>query len=274
MWSFASLPSATTLNIITVNSKTPQMDVYVPSGTGPFPLIVTIHGGGWAGGARSDILVELPFLFSKNYVIANIDYRLFSGSTDIYPAAVQDTRCAIRQLVANAATYKINTGRIVLLGYSAGAHLASLAGVASSANSSLDHGNCAYNATNYTIKSVVSLFGPNDLRYPSDYSASSVATLEGFLGTSPNTNPSLANQASPITYVNSASPSFLLLHGISDSIVPIEISYRMATVLYNTKVPLNYEPISAGHGFSIFSNSAGRAYSMCTSQAFIENAVK
>ncbi|MBQ9720059.1 MAG: alpha/beta hydrolase, partial [Oscillospiraceae bacterium] len=104
-------------------SKAQAIDIYLPEeGDGPFPLVVHIHGGGFAFGDKRDDHMDAYLGGIKlGFAVASVEYRV-SGEA-IFPAAVLDCREAIRFLKEHAAEYRIDPDRIGLIGGSAGANL-------------------------------------------------------------------------------------------------------------------------------------------------------
>jgi acetyl esterase/lipase len=105
-----------------------QLDVFCPKKAKAkrLPAIVIIHGGGWRSGNRTQHYPFAKQLANKGYVCFTPSYRL---STDaLYPAAVQDLKAAVQWVKTNASKYKVDTGKIVVLGFSAGGQLATLVG--------------------------------------------------------------------------------------------------------------------------------------------------
>ena len=110
------------------------LDLYRPNGASrPLPLVVYIHGGGWAAGDNRDDLPEslLAHLLKRGFAVASINYRLTMkpiGRSDEpaapFPAQIQDCKAAIRFLRAKANDYELNGGKIAVMGHSAGGHLA------------------------------------------------------------------------------------------------------------------------------------------------------
>lgn len=82
-----------------------------------------MHGGGWARGHKNGNSSAL-LLANEGFVTASLFYRLSGDSP--FPANIQDCKCAIRFLRANATQYGIDPNRIAVAGASAGAHLAEL----------------------------------------------------------------------------------------------------------------------------------------------------
>ena len=99
-----------------------KLDLFLPKqGEEPRPGIVFVHGGGWQGGSRAAFQRQAAYLAGKGYVGACIEYRLSGEAT--FPAAIEDCKCAVRWLRANAGTYKVDPERIAACGGSAGGHL-------------------------------------------------------------------------------------------------------------------------------------------------------
>ncbi|WP_373071143.1 alpha/beta hydrolase [Gemmatimonas sp.] len=103
--------------------------IYTPEGTGPFPVVVYYHGGGWViankqvydGGARS-------LAKCGNAVVVSVDYRL--APEHKFPAQHEDALATYRWAVKNAASIKGDPARMALAGESAGGNLAVATAVA------------------------------------------------------------------------------------------------------------------------------------------------
>src|SRR5262249_17962423 len=104
-----------------------KLDLAMPKGLDhPVPLIVWIHGGAWRGGGKAEFERLISESAKRGYVAATIDYRLVPAS--IFPAQVEDVKCAVRWLRANAERLHVDPNRIGVVGSSAGAHLAMMLG--------------------------------------------------------------------------------------------------------------------------------------------------
>ncbi|MCY2966890.1 MAG: SMP-30/gluconolactonase/LRE family protein [Planctomycetota bacterium] len=96
------------------------------TGAGPFPVVVFIHGGGWAGGNKDVHKNEIIEAAKRGYVSISVGYRL--APKHRFPAQVEDVKCAVRWLRAHAKELNIRADKIGAVGFSAGAHLAMMLG--------------------------------------------------------------------------------------------------------------------------------------------------
>lgn len=216
-----------------INGKSLQIDFYRPKNiSGKLPLLVFIHGGAWKSGTRSDYLVYLVHFARKGFVTATVSYRLLDES--LYPACVEDVKDAVRWFFNNGDKYRYDPERIALIGGSAGAHLAMLAGYGWK-NSSEE--NCDSATTGFKIKAIVDIYGPADLTTPY---ARTHRLVTDFLGFSYEEHPGLFMEASPVTWLDSSDPPTLILHGTSDRLVPVSQSDDLKSRLDSLGVPCVY----------------------------------
>ena len=227
------------------------LDLYEPSSPrASAPTVVDIHGGGWVSGDATlhpgtvDWDVE-PALVGKGWVFASINYRLAPSSP--WPAQLEDAKCAIRFLRANAPAFHIDPNRIGVIGASAGGHLASMLGLTKQRTS---FGVGKYLDQSSAVEAVVDEYGPTDLT-SSDWAHSkviSVLSKETFgveIG-----QPSLTLvTASPVTYVQPNAPPFLVIQGTEDQIIPPSQSTELVRLLKMAGDQATLEMVrNAGHG--------------------------
>jgi acetyl esterase/lipase len=204
-----------------------KMDIYLPAGRNvdSTRLIVLVHGGAWSVGDKSDYASYIPVLKQRlpKYAIANINYRLATVTANPFPAQENDMRAALAFLKGKSGEYRIGNNT-VLLGSSAGAHLALLQ---------------AYKQSDPRINAVISFFGPVDMvrLYNETTDPVSRYGLQVLLSGTPATNPTLYQQSSPINFVNAATPPTLLLHGTADSIVMVSHTNALQTKLQAMNIP-------------------------------------
>jgi acetyl esterase len=108
------------------------MDVFLPRGSGPFPALVAVHGGGFFQGDKSLMRGVAKFFADNGYAVFSIDYRLAPDYP--YPAAVDDAQTAVRFVRDHAADYKVDPTRIGMIGGSAGATISASVAAASKGN--------------------------------------------------------------------------------------------------------------------------------------------
>ncbi|MDX2006191.1 MAG: alpha/beta hydrolase [Meiothermus sp.] len=245
-------------------SKAQTLDLFVPQGNGPFPLVVNIHGGGFMAGSKE--MLDAPIaraLLKEGVAVASINYRL-SGEAR-FPAAVLDAKAAVRFLRANAARYRLNPDRFLAFGQSAGGNLASLLGTSGGVAAFEDPalGNAG---TSSRVQGVIDWFGPTDFLQmdaaakaqgcPADHGQANSPESK-YLGKPIAEVPELVRQANPITYIDSGDPPFLLQKGDKDCLIPFAQSQLLHDALRKAGVAAALETLAgAGHGGAQFSTEA------------------
>ena len=220
-----------------------QMDIYMPAKSkGLSPVVINIHGGGWNKGVRQSQTGFSTF-FKMGYAVANISYRLTGHTTA--PAAVEDARCALIYLIKNAKELNIDVNKIVVMGGSAGGHLALMAGLLGN-----DHrfdGNCP-GVENVKVAAIVDKYGITDVwdwGYGTKITSKSATR---WLGDKAK-DQKFAMSVSPITYVNKNSPPVFIVHGDADPVVPYQQSVDLHKKLLDAGVKTEFVTVEGGeHG--------------------------
>jgi len=192
----------------TIENTDLKLDIYhLKNISKPTPLIIFIHGGAWKKGDKHDYWPYLIPYAEKGYITATIQYRLTNVAK--YPAQLDDVEAAIKWVKNHADDFHINKDKIVLVGGSAGGHLAMLA---------------AYSNPSLNIKGIVNLYGPSDLTTPY---AREVESVQKLIGKNYLDAPELYKKASPITYISKNIPPTLTFQGTLDELVPYEQSDKL-----------------------------------------------
>ena len=190
-------------------------------GTGPFPALVFLFGGGYTTGTKRSWADAIRKAAQRGYVAVAIDYRLTSVLENgmpkyPFPAQVHDGKCAIRWLRSNAGAYAIDSNRIGVVGYSAGANLALMLGL-TKVSDGLE-GDCGDERMSSRAQAIINIAGVTDwvMAYHDVYPKDTEALLSGL----PEQTPERYTAASPLTYVNPDAPPVLSVYGTYDPLFP------------------------------------------------------
>ena len=222
-----------------------RLDLYLPlAGDRPVPVIVWVHGGGWAGGSKAR--TPASRMVQSGFAVAAINYRLSQHA--VFPAQIHDCKAAIRWLRAHAAEYRLDTRHIGVWGSSAGGHLVALMGTS---NGVADlEGTLGNPEQSSDVQAVVDWFGPTDF-----LTVGPKETRTNLLGGDPLQIPEQAKRASPIHYVSKDDPPFLVMHGDADKTVPIAQSETFTEALQDAGVDATFiKVVGGGHGGQLFTN--------------------
>ena len=242
----------------------------------PRPVIIWIHGGGWTSAELTKKYRPSKAIMDackSGFVCASIDYRLVTENP--FPAPIEDCKCAVRFLKAHAEELGIDPERIGVWGESAGGQLAALIGA--SPNNPRLEGDGGWKEYSSEVKAVCDWYCGGDMTHLGAYQNSLVQerakTLEitlssmNFPGSSKSNQEEmtfdrmifgkpgieaaeLAMDISPIFYVDQKQPSYLLMHGDSDPLVPIDFSYNFYDALRSHGHDVTFLIIPRqGHGF-------------------------
>ena len=222
-------------------SRAQKLDIYLPEdGNGPFPVIVSIHGGAFKFGDKADNQLT-PMLegLKRGYAVVSINYRLSPEA--IFPAQIYDVKAAVRWIKANARQYKINPDKIAAWGGSAGGHLSALLGTSGGVLEleELAMGNPSQTSR---IQAVVDWFGPTDflkmdeqlkeskVKNPQTHSIPDSPESE-LIGKNLMDASDRVRKVNPETYVTADDPPFFIQHGQIDHLVPYQQSANLASKL-------------------------------------------
>ncbi len=220
-----------------------KVDLYLPPKTGkPTAVVINIHGGGWNHGVKESQTGFSTF-FKAGFAVANMEYRLTGQATA--PAAIEDTRCALIYLIKNAASLNIDVNKIVIMGGSAGGHLALMSGLLGN-----DHrfdGNCP-GVENIKVAAIIDKYGITDVwdwAYGPNIRSKSATN---WLGDKAKDS-AFAKSVSPINYITKNSPPVFIVHGDADPTVPYQQSVELHRKLKEAGVTTEFITVPGGlHG--------------------------
>ena len=191
-----------------------RLDGCVPDGAGPFAAVILVHGGGWTGGDKRENCAPLfAPLTTAGLAWFSINYRLAPAHR--WPACLEDVETAIRWVKAHAAEYRVDAGRLGLLGESAGGQLVQMAAV---------------RATEATrVAALVPFYAPCDNVADSVRRGGPSKSMQALLGVGEKLDAAAEEKlyaVSPLNFVHPRLPPCLLLHGTADQSVPYDQSLQ------------------------------------------------
>jgi acetyl esterase/lipase len=228
------------------NASALKLDVWKRQDTKePIPTVIYIHGWVFGGKAGADTLL-MPYL-QKGWNAVNVEYRMAGQS--LAPAAVQDSRCALRWVFRNAQKYHFDIDRLVVTGHSAGGHLALITGMlpADTGMDDLCPTDSSSGDVPMHVAAIVNWYGITDvadLLSGTNRKTYAVAWLGGQPGSL-----DLAKKLSPLSYVRRDLPPIITIHGDHDPTVPYSHALRLNHALDQAGVPNQLVTIKGGlHG--------------------------
>ncbi|WP_414660368.1 alpha/beta hydrolase [Horticoccus sp. 23ND18S-11] len=226
------------------------LDASVPDGAGPFPVAILVHGGGWDSGDKqgsdkpgngADITPWFAPFTAAKFTWFSINYRL--APKHRWPACFDDVQTAIRWVKANAAVYKGDARRIVLVGHSAGGHLVALSATRSNADT--------------RVQAVVGFAPVTDHEQDLAQRGGLSIALQHLLDRPREVTPDALTQLramSPVNRVRAGQPPVLLIHGDADKTVPMQQSLTFQKRLKSAGVACELITIKGGpHGLLTWS---------------------
>jgi len=249
-------------------SDSQKLDLYVPEGEGPFPLVIYVHGGAFKMGDKAMGAAELDPLVAAGFAVASINYRLSSEA--LFPAVIEDAKAAVRWLRANAEVYNLDPERFAAFGASAGGNIVSMLGTTGDV-AEFDNPELGNEGVSSRVQAVVNWFGPTDFGLmDAQFAESGVCDASAqshnaanspeslLLGAALPDVPELVAAANPITYVSDDDPPFFIQHGTNDCNVPTQQSQILAEAIGAENVTLTIIE-GARHGGSEFSSAENMA---------------
>jgi acetyl esterase/lipase len=188
------------------------LDIDLPSGDGPFPVVVWVHGGGWTSGDSSALVEFSQRMTLQGIAGVRINYRLANAAdAATLEDALSDVLTSIEWVRSNAEKYHFDMKRFGIGGASAGGHLSAL-------------------AAQQTPECIayVGYCGGYDMLNRGSSGWPSAGLLNRFFG---NSDEATLKANSPIWQIRQSPPDTLLLHGIADNIIDPDIAIRFAEAL-------------------------------------------
>jgi alpha-L-fucosidase 2 len=199
-----------------------KLDASIPDGTGPFPVVIIVHGGGWeSGDKQKDITPLFGPLTDASFTWFSINYRLAPANR--WPACLEDTQTAIRWVKAHAGEYKGDPNRIALIGHSAGGQLVCMAAEVADEST--------------RVQAVIGLAPATDFEFDLAQRGGLSKALQDLLDrpqAPTDESLQLLRDIAPINHVKAGLPPFLLIQGSADKTVQYQQTLNFRTKLKAT----------------------------------------
>lgn len=221
---------------------------------GPAPVLIYVSGGAWVHGSRMlQGYALLSHLAERGWVCLSIDYRVAPHNR--WPSHLVDVKTAIAWAHANVDKFGGDRNFVAVAGASAGGHLAALAGLTGSAASDSEFAEQLPAGGDTSVDAVVGIYGRYDWE---DRSTPERVAFVDFLervvvGRSIRRHRDIYRKASPIARVHPQAPPFLVVHGSTDTVIPVQQARDFADRLRAvSRSKVGYlELPGAGHGFDM-----------------------
>jgi acetyl esterase/lipase len=205
--------------------------VYAPAEPGPYPVLVTVHGGAWVGGDPAYMAPLADALAQEGVVVFNVTYHTMRDGGR-FPDMVQDVACGVAHARAHASEYTTTPDRVFVAGHSSGAHLSALVAFAPDEFPCPDGGAAAPDG-------FIGLAGP--------YDVTRIPILNTLFGVAVEENPDLWASGNPSTYAASMPDiPVLLIHGNADTTVPLNFTEQLDEALTTAGADVTFELLPGG----------------------------
>src|SRR3954447_12974348 len=263
------------------DSRGHQLDLYLPDGEGPWPLLIACGGSAFLDDGGSYYAAEpAPWFTEAGFAVAGVCTR--SSGQARFPAQVHDVKSAIRWLRAHAGEHGLDAGRFAIMGDSSGGWTAAMAGL--TADRPELEGSVGETGGSSRVQAVVDLYGPTDfLRMDAQMLPGACASFNELMGisdchddpASPESRlmgspiqprPDDGRAANPCSYASAGAPPFLIAHGQLDALVPHGQSELLFAALAAAGAEATFFSVpEIGHDKGIVSPAVGEAVVRSTS---------
>lgn len=205
-------------------------DLYIPDSAPPYPIIVSIHGGGFVRGDKSDMTSRSRSLAEAGYLVLNTNYRTLSMGVS-FPAFVKDVHTAVKWIATHGAEYGGDPETMGIMGVSAGSYIASIVAVTTD-NKKFQHQTDPDITADIDV--LVAFYGHHDMQILDNVQRQTARLIFGA-----KISDKALQFASPVYYKKNYVPS-LLFHNEVDHLVPVEQSRSMYAHLKDAEVPVYF----------------------------------
>ena len=231
------------------------LEVYYPQPVDQnqaYPAMVFFFGGGWRGGDRSHFVNHAKYFSRRGLVCFLADYRTWNKHQTSPFECLKDAKAAVRYVRRNAANFKVDPGKIIVSGGSAGGHLAAATALVSGFNHQDDDLSVS------CLPNALVLFNPVIDNGPGGYGYERVSDSY--------------KEFSPLHNLRVGAPPTLLFLGTEDHLVPVETAeyYCMVMEKMGSQCDLHLYK-GEGHGFFNYRNFQNYHQTLTETDAFLQS---
>lgn len=205
-------------------------DLFVPDSEAPYPIVVSVHGGGFVRGDKSDMTSKCRRLAEAGYLVFNVNYRTLSMGV-AFPEFVKDVHTAVKWITAHGAEYGGDPEKMGIMGVSAGSYISSIVAVTTD-NKKFQHKSDPDVSNDIDV--LVAFYGHHDMEILDDVQRQTARLIFGG-----KISDKALQMASPAYYKENYVPS-IFFHNEIDPLVPVEQSRSMNAHLKEAGVPAYY----------------------------------
>ena len=199
------------------------LDLMIPDGDGPFPVLVCIHGGGWQDGNKEGMGIFGEWAVEMGMAAMLPNYRLTQMAS--HPAQQDDVLAALAWTAEHAEEYRLDMSRVGITGVSAGGHLTAQVGMLATKTD-----------VPYTVKCIYPVCPPTDMRRFCADNPGINETIEALIGGPLEEMTEALEDVSPISHVHKNAPPCIAAHGGADGLIPCTQSEIFVEALQNVGV--------------------------------------
>jgi len=248
-----------------------KLDLYVPAGSGPFPVVIWTGGSAWmADTGKSSAPPFAAQLTTAGYAVAGVSIR--SSAQVRFPGQLHDIKAAVRWLRANASRYNLDGNRIGISGDSSGGWTTAMAALTGDVAGM--EGTVGTTGVSSAVQAAVAFYPPTDFASMDDWALGNCSVTgkcmthnvetspeSRLVGCNIQTCPQQVQAANPASYISPGDPPIMILHGDSDPLVPHNQGERLYMALNKACRDAIFISLpTAGHGpwYDLLTNDAVR----------------
>ncbi|MFI9384626.1 alpha/beta hydrolase fold domain-containing protein [Kutzneria sp. NPDC052558] len=244
-----------TVTYATLGGQEMKADIYTPKTSGPAPLVVFVHGGGFVAGSRGPLPYQ-SWLADNGFAVFDVDYRLATATDHTWNTEDADVGCALTWATLHALEYHWDLTRVASYGGSAGGNLA--VNIAYKVNAGTLTPSCGLAPMMPKFKAVIASYPAVDLTDTTGETPFGVQAGQWYLGGAPAEHPDRYAAVDSARQITPAAPPTLLIQGGADHLVFASHTKAFADQLTAAGITNRYVELPyLDHGYDLLTLNIG-----------------